>query len=70
MNENEVQPTRLRVAGAARYLGLGVNTLNKMRAEGRGPRYLKLGNRVFYRQQDLDAYVEGNIVETVDTRAA
>lgn len=60
---------RLKGPEAARYLGLSVSTLEKMRLEGRGPRYLKLGGRCFYRRSDLDAYVEAAIVETTDSRA-
>lgn len=54
---------------AAKYLGLSKSTLEKMRMEGRGPRYLKLGGRCFYRRTDLDAYLEAAIVETTDSRA-
>jgi excisionase family DNA binding protein len=60
---------RLRVEEASKYLGFTVSTLNKMRMAGRGPRYLKLGNRVFYRRTDLDAYLEAMVVETTDSRA-
>ena len=60
---------RLNVENAARHLGLSASTLNKMRSEGRGPRYMRLGSRVFYRRQDLDAYVEAGVVETTDSRA-
>ena len=43
---------------AAEYLGLSRNTLNRWRWDGRGPRYLKLGSAVRYRQSDLDAFIE------------
>lgn len=61
---------RLAGGSAADYLGLSVSTLEKMRHEGRGPRYLKLGGRVFYQVQDLDAYIERSLVETTDSRTA
>lgn len=54
---------------AARFLGLSASTLEKMRCEGRGPRYIKLGGRVFYRVPDLDAYLDSSVVETTDSRA-
>ncbi len=60
---------RISVGGAARHLGLSASTLNKMRMEGRGPRYLKIGSRVFYRLTDLDAYIEAAVIETTDSRA-
>lgn len=62
-------PTRLKVPEASQYLGVGVSTLDKMRMEGRGPRYVKLGGRVFYRPEDLDAYIAASVVETEDSRA-
>lgn len=61
---------RVTVDVAAKYIGLAPHTLSKMRSEGRGPRYLKVGNRVFYRLSDLDAYLERSVVETADSRAA
>lgn len=63
-------PRRLRGPDAAEYLGLSTSTLDKMRHEGRGPRYLKIGGRVFYRLEDLDSYINGTVVETTDSRAA
>ncbi|WP_312916145.1 helix-turn-helix domain-containing protein [Stenotrophomonas sp.] len=66
---NNIPQARFRVPEAAQYLGLGVSTLDKMRMEGRGPRYLKIGGRVFYRLTDLDAYIEAAVIETTDSRA-
>jgi len=45
---------------AAKLLHLSVSTLAKMRLDGRGPRYVKLGHRVAYRQGDLLEWLEGN----------
>jgi predicted DNA-binding transcriptional regulator AlpA len=50
----------LRVREAAARLGLSKSTLDKMRCEGRGPRYVKItGKLVGYDPADLDAYAEG-----------
>ncbi len=46
----------LAVREAARYLGLSESYLNKLRSEGGGPKYSKLGSRVTYTQKNLDAY--------------
>lgn len=59
---------RLSVPQAAKYVGLSATTLNKMRCTGRGPRYLKLGSRIYYRRNDLDQYINANTVETTDSR--
>jgi excisionase family DNA binding protein len=44
---------------AAEYLGLHSQTLAKWASTGSQQlRYLKIGNRTFYRQSDLDAWVK------------
>jgi len=51
-------PRFLRTPEAARFLGLSGRTLEKHRTYGTGPRYSKLGGRVVYRLDDLQAWVE------------
>ena len=53
-------PTILNAAQAAERLSLSVSTLAKMRLSGAGPAYAKLGRRVVYRIEDLDAWVAQN----------
>jgi predicted DNA-binding transcriptional regulator AlpA len=48
---------RLSVEEAATYTGLSASTLNKLRVYGGGPAYLKLGQRVVYVSDDLDAWL-------------
>ena len=36
-------------------------TLERWRWQGRGPRYLKVGGRVLYRAEDIDAYEAGQL---------
>lgn len=48
---------------AAEYLGLSPATLETMRSRGGGPPFVKLGRRVVYRQQDLDAWVAERVQE-------
>lgn len=43
---------------AADYLGLKHNTLEAWRCRGDGPRFVKLGRSVRYRQSDLDQWIE------------
>ena len=43
---------------AARYVGLSESTLAKLRLNGNGPIYCKLGRRVVYRPTDLDQWLE------------
>jgi len=53
-----IPPRYLRTPEAARFLGLSGRTLEKHRTYGTGPRYSKLGGRVVYRLEDLQAWVE------------
>ena len=46
----------LRTPEAARFLGLSGRTLEKHRTYGTGPRYSKLGGRVVYRLEDIEAF--------------
>jgi predicted DNA-binding transcriptional regulator AlpA len=46
----------LNVQEAARFLGLSVSTLNKLRLSGSGPPYMKLGRRVLYDLRDLASW--------------
>ena len=51
-------PRYLRTPEAARFVGLSIRTLEKHRIYGTGPRYSKLGGRVVYRVEDLQAWVD------------
>ena len=48
----------LRTPEATRFVGLSIRTLEKHRIYGTGPRYSKLGGRVVYRVEDLQAWVD------------
>jgi predicted DNA-binding transcriptional regulator AlpA len=45
-------------AEAARVLGLSESTLAKLRLNGNGPIYCKLGRRVVYRTADLEQWLQ------------
>ena len=48
----------LRTPEAARFLGLSGRTLEKHRVYGTGPRYRKIGGRVVYAVDDLQAWAD------------
>ena len=48
----------LTVCQAAKMLGLATSTLAKLRLNGNGPTYCKLGRRVVYRRADLERWLE------------
>jgi len=63
-------PRYLRTPEAARFLSLSGRTLEKHRIYGTGPRYSKLGGRVVYRLEDLQAWVaQGAKASTSDPGA-
>jgi len=58
VRKNAMSGVVLRVQDAAAHIGLSVSTLNKMRGDGRGPRFIKLtGKVVGYAVDDLDAWL-------------
>jgi len=53
----QLPPRYLRTPEAARFLGLSGRTLEKHRTYGTGPKYSKIGGRVVYTLDDLQAWV-------------
>jgi len=54
--EERIEQRFLSTRQAARYLGKGVRSLDRMRIEGDGPPYYKLGQGVRYTREDLDMW--------------
>ena len=46
---------------AASYLQCHPRTLAEWRIAGNGPKYVRVGRRAFYRQPDLDAWLEARV---------
>ncbi|RWD42800.1 helix-turn-helix domain-containing protein [Mesorhizobium sp.] len=64
-------PRYLRTPEAARFLGLSGRTLEKHRTYGTGPAYRKLGGRVVYALEDLQAWANrGAVISTSDPRGS
>jgi predicted DNA-binding transcriptional regulator AlpA len=60
----------LTAAEAAKFVGLAMSTLAKLRLSGNGPVYCKLGRRVVYRREDLKAWLETRVArDTSDADA-
>lgn len=51
-------------AHAAEYLKLAQGTLERFRVQGIGPKFMKLGRAVRYRQADLDQWMESRLVSS------
>ena len=56
-------PYCMNVAEAGAFLGIHPRTLNNWRSQKRGPTYAKMGGRVVYRIEDLEAYIAICLVE-------
>ncbi|EKO3368778.1 helix-turn-helix domain-containing protein [Vibrio fluvialis] len=57
------KPIRFSRKQAAEYLGLSEGTLAVWASTGRYQLpFVKVGRKVFYRQSDLDAFVESNVL--------
>ena len=55
---------------AAKMLGLAASTLAKLRLNGNGPTYCKLGRRVVYRRGDLEQWLQSRTTrDTSDANA-
>lgn len=48
-------------AELAQMLGITTGALANNRSAGKGPRYTKLGKKVFYRRTDVQAWIDGNV---------
>lgn len=69
-NGTALPPRHLRTPEAARFLGLSDRTLEKHRSYGTGPVYRKIGGRVVYTLEDLQAWSErGARTSTSDPNA-
>lgn len=60
----------LSVVEAAEYLGLKRSTLDHYRWVGGGPTYHKHGGRVFYTEDDLDAWSDSRRFQDTATPVA
>ncbi|MCH8040158.1 MAG: AlpA family phage regulatory protein [Nitrospinae bacterium] len=53
------KPAKWRTKPAAQYVGLSKSKMDKMRVDGTGPAYSKLGERIIvYAQSDLDTWLD------------
>ena len=55
---------------AADYTGLGFSTLAKLRIQGGGPVYTKIGMKILYSRSSLDAWLESKSVANTSQYAA
>jgi predicted DNA-binding transcriptional regulator AlpA len=59
IQQTTTQPRQLlNAAAASRFLGVSKNFLDKRRLRGDGPPFRRIGRRVFYWQNELEAWVD------------
>lgn len=58
-----VCPPLLSADASAAYLQHNPRTLANWRGLGKGPRYIRVGRRPFYRRSDLDAWLDAHVFE-------
>lgn len=52
----------------AELLHTSVESLAQMRYKGNGPRFVKLGHRVYYRWSDVNEWINSNVMTRTDDR--
>lgn len=57
-----VPPLNVGIEDAARILCVSVSTLNRWRANGEGPDYVRLGGRVLYPVDSLRSFCDARVV--------
>ena len=61
-----IEQQSLTTKNAARYIGVSEAVMRVWRADGRGPRYFKAGEKlVRYRRIDLETWIEARLNEPV-----
>jgi len=58
---------KLDVKSSASYVDKSPSYLNKKRSTGGGPKYLKIGYKIYYRTSDLDSWLAERIEECTST---
>jgi hypothetical protein len=55
---DEIEPGNFTEAEAARFLRIGTRTLSKLRAAGRGPKFVRCGRSIRYPRHLLLAFLD------------
>jgi len=56
--QQEIINNMMNEKDAAKHLGMSVKWMQQARCYGHGPKYIKIGRSVRYREEDLDAYLK------------
>lgn len=61
-----LQKISVSVEEASQLTGIPAATLNVWRSQGRGPKYVKISNRIYYNYDSLRKFIESNEYATAD----
>ncbi|WP_426608855.1 hypothetical protein [Bradyrhizobium sp. McL0616] len=53
---------------AAKRLCVAEGTLSNWRIQGRGPRFVRIGGKVCYRDEDIDAFIAGGLRQSTSEK--
>lgn len=72
MSDEQHSQTLLTTAEASRWFDgkFSVSTLNNWRSQGRGPKFMRLGGKVFYSLDELERWKEGNVYSSTSNYRA
>ena len=59
----ELKPISVNTTKAAEYIGVSESLLRKMRGDGRGPKFSRIGKKVVYPVSLLKKYVKSQLVD-------
>lgn len=59
----------LNTADVAKMLGVSEGSVHMWRARGVGPKYIKMGRPVFYRAEDVRAWIESCLVDPASRKS-
>jgi predicted DNA-binding transcriptional regulator AlpA len=65
MSEKYLKPRE-----AAAFINSSKSTLAKLRLSGAGPKFVRIGRVIRYRQMDLDSWMERSLTSHAATRTA
>jgi hypothetical protein len=65
MSQPTIQSPLLTELEASAYLRISITKLRRLRKKKNGPKPTTIGRSIFYRQRELDAFIENHSAEAV-----
>jgi len=65
--KDEIQKKALVPSEVDKVYSIPAGTQANMRSEGRGPRFYRVGRKIYYFADDVEKWLRSNPVETVDS---